>query len=228
MSGFTILIVDDEPQLRKLLRSILEQNSYKILDAGTLKEAETLAHSHRPHMILLDLNLPDGSGMDFIPKLREWYQEPIMVVSVHEQPETIVQALEKGADDYIQKPFESSLLLARVKVALRRRHREEHSGEVLKNKNLSINFDTRLVKIFDREIKLTATEYDLLAFFMKNPGKVLTGPSIVKAVWGTSFEQNSKNLRVYVRFLRQKFEKEDSDTEYIITEQGIGYRFIHP
>lgn len=219
-----ILIIDDEPQIRKLLKINLESNDYKTLHAGTGNEGIRLAASHRPNLILLDIGLPDKSGHQVLKELRAWYTNPIIILSVQNNEIDIVSALDNGATDYLSKPFRTGELLARIRGAIRRSQSVEDET-VLITGNLEIDLIARYVTKEGLPVKLTATEYALLSLFFKNEGKALTHQFILKEVWGYSYQTETQYLRVFVGTLRKKIEKNPNNPVHIITESGVGYRF---
>lgn len=225
MNEAYVLIIDDEPQIRNLLQITLESNDYKVQTAATAREGLVLSTNHPPDLILLDLGLPDESGQTVLKKLRGWYTKPVMIISVLNDEENIVKALDNGANDYIVKPFRTGELLARVRSALRQ---ATNAGEypVLHFRDLEIDLSSRTVKKNGEGIKLTATEYSLLALFAQNEGKVLTQQYILKQIWGPSFTEQSQYLRVYVAQLRKKIEPDPNHPTYLVTETGVGYRFL--
>jgi two-component system, OmpR family, KDP operon response regulator KdpE len=225
MNDQTILVVDDETQIRKLLNITLKSNSYKVVEAGTGREALAIVSNHPPDLILLDLGLPDESGHEILKHLREWFTNPIVIVSVQSSEEDIVKALDNGANDYLVKPFRTGELLARIRSALRKAG-IEHNTPTAHFRNLSIDYANRVVRKNEVTIKLTATEYSLLSLFTRNDGKVLTHKYLLNQVWGASHQNESQYLRVFVAQLRKKLESDPNRPEYIITESGIGYRFI--
>lgn len=219
-----ILIIDDEPQIRKLLQINLESNDYRTIQAVNAKEGTVLAASHLPDAILLDIGLPDKSGHDLLVELRDWYRKPIIILSVLDNESDIVMALDNGASDYLTKPFRTGELLARVRSAIRRS--EDLDVHVtVQCGNLEIDFAARTVKKEGAFIKLTQTEYNLLALFAKNEGKVLTHQYILNEVWGYGHQTETQYLRVFVGTLRKKIEDSPNHPEHIITESGVGYRF---
>lgn len=220
-----ILVIDDEPQIRKLLEITLQSNDYKVREASTAQEGLALAASHPPDMILLDLGLPDESGHVVLQTLREWYTRPIIILSVQSSEEAIVDALDHGANDYLVKPFRSGELLARIRSVLRS-STSEIEDPVIISDDLQIDLALRTVKKNNDTIKLTATEYNLLALLVKNEGKVLTHQFLLRAIWGPSFIEQSQYLRVYVAQLRKKIETDHNAPAHLITESGIGYRFV--
>ncbi|UII31834.1 response regulator [Fulvivirga ulvae] len=220
-----ILIIDDEPQIRRLLQISLESNQYKVFQAATGKEGIITAANHPPQLILLDIGLPDQSGHEVLQQLREWYNKPIIVLSVSDGEADIISALDSGATDYITKPFRSGELLARIRSAIRRDQNTNPNESVINSGNLSIDLVYRIVKRGEEIIRLTSTEYNLLALFAKNEGKVLTHQYILKQVWGVGYQTETQYLRVFVAQLRKKIEENPHNPEHIVTESGVGYRF---
>lgn len=223
-NGFNILVIDDEIQIRKLLEISLEANDYKVNFAVSGKDGITMAASHQPDLILLDLGLPDEDGQDVLVKLRVWYQNPIIILSVKSAEEEIVKALDNGANDYLTKPFRTQELLARIRTALR-----STSSSVIESVisfgNIVVDFASRVVNVDNEIIKFTATEYNLLTLLIKNDGRVLTHQYILKEIWGQSYSEQTQYLRVFVAQLRKKIEQDPNRPKYIITESGVGYRF---
>jgi two-component system KDP operon response regulator KdpE len=220
-----ILIIDDEPQIRKLLHITLESNDYKVKEASTAKEGLTIAASHPPEMVLLDLGLPDESGHVVLEKLREWYTKPVIILSVQSNEEDIVKALDNGANDYLVKPFRTGELLARIR-SLLRSSSSEAENPVITIGDIQIDLSLRIVKKNNEPVKLTATEYNLLALLIKNEGKVLTHQFLLRSIWGPSYIDQSQYLRVFIAQLRKKIEDDLNKPLHIITESGIGYRFV--
>lgn len=223
-SGFSILVIDDEVQIRKLLEISLEANDYKVNFAVNGKEGITMAASHQPDLILLDLGLPDEDGQRILVKLREWFQNPIIILSVKSAEEEIVNALDNGANDYLTKPFRTQELLARMRTALRK-NTIQNVEPITSFGNVSIDLSSRIVKVKNEILKLTATEYTLLILLFKNDGRVLTHQYILKEIWGQSYSEQTQYLRVFVAQLRKKIEEDPNRPKYIITESGVGYRF---
>lgn len=223
-NGFEILVIDDESQIRKLLEISLEANDYKVLFATHGKEGLSMAASHQPNLILLDLGLPDTDGQDVLLQLREWYNNPIIILSVKNTEEEIVKALDHGANDYLTKPFRTQELLARIRSALRANW-NVLSEPITSFGNITIDFASRIVKVNDDIIRLTATEYALLALLVKNDGRVLTHQFLLKEIWGISYSEQTQYLRVFVAQLRKKIEADPNRPRFIITESGVGYRF---
>jgi two-component system, OmpR family, KDP operon response regulator KdpE len=220
-----ILIIDDEPQIRKLLEITLQSNGYSTKSAISAKEGLIMAGNHPPSLILLDLGLPDESGHVVLKKLRLWYTNPIIILSVQKDEEDIIAALDNGANDYLPKPFRTGELLARIRSAMRDIIPEENDIS-LECEGLEINLSTRTVKKNQNIIKLTATEYNLLALLVSNQGKVLTHHYLLRAIWGPGFINQSQYLRVFIAQIRKKIEDDANDPQYLLTESGVGYRFV--
>lgn len=223
-SKTTILIIDDEAQIRKLLEITLETNEFHTLSASTGKEGISMAVMHPPDLIILDLGLPDEDGQIILRKLREWYLGSIIILSVRSSEEEIIKALDNGANDYLSKPFRTGELLARIR-SLLRHSQNVNSQQILEFDNLTIDLANRTVKQNNEPLKLTATEYSLLTLLAKNEGKVLTHQFILKTIWGPSYTEQSQYLRVFVGQLRKKIEEDHNNPKLILTESGIGYRF---
>ncbi len=219
----TILIIDDELQIRRLLEITLSSNGYKIIQAVNGKEGLVAAATHRPSLIILDLGLPDIDGQEIIAKLREWFNKPVIVLSVRSSETDIIRALDNGANDYLTKPFRTGELLARIRAALRATENKA-DATVLELGNLSIDLVGHLVRKNSEVIKLTATEFSLLTLLAKNRGRVLTHQYILKEVWGYGYLNQTQYLRVFVAQLRKKIEDNPSKPTLLITESGIGYR----
>jgi len=224
MNKYDILIIDDEPQIGKLLRIILENNDFKVIIATSGKEGILLAAHHIPDLIILDIGLPDISGHQVLKELRFWYSKSIIILSVQNGEEDIISALDNGASDYLVKPFKTGELLARIRSSIRRNNTEENPT-VLTCKDLQIDFVARTIKKNGDILKLTTTEYNLMALFFKNEGKVLTHQQILHEIWGVGFQAETQYLRVYMAQLRKKIEENPNHPTYIITESRVGYRF---
>ncbi len=225
MNNDNILVIDDEVQIRKLLGITLQSNGYKVLNAPTAKEGLATAANQQPDLVILDLGLPDESGHIVLKKLREWFVKPVIILSVQSGEEDIVKALDNGANDYLVKPFRTGELLARIRSALRGSATED-VNHVIKYKTFEIDLASRTVKINSETLKLTVTQYSLLALFAKNEGKVLTHQYVLREVWGDEYTNQLQSLRVFVAQLRKKIERNPDRPEYIVTESGIGYRFV--
>jgi two-component system KDP operon response regulator KdpE len=224
MNKAEILVIDDEPQMRKLLEIILESNAYRPRVASTGKEGIMMAANHPPELIILDLGLPDQSGHEVLADLRSWYDKGIIILSVQQNEDDIVKALDQGATDYLTKPFRPGELLARIRSALRR-NISKSEQTVLIFGDLHIDLTNRIIKRKELPIKLTPTEYQLLTLLAKNEGKVLTHHFILKEIWGVAFQEETQYLRVYIAQLRKKIEEDPNHPQHIITESGVGYRF---
>lgn len=220
----TILVIDDEKQIRRLLEITLSANGYKVILSANGKEGLVDAATQHPSLILLDLGLPDIDGQEILKKLREWYQKPIIILSVRDSEEEIIKALDNGANDFLAKPFRSGELLARIRVALRPGN-DGTDSSVLTFGSLTIDLVNHLVRKNSEIVKLTATEFSLLQLLAKNSGRVLTHQYILKEVWGYGYIEQTQYLRVFVAQLRKKIEDNPSKPTLLITESGIGYRF---
>jgi two-component system KDP operon response regulator KdpE len=222
---YNILIIDDEPQIRKILRITLESNSYKVMEAENGKDGIAFTAANKPNLIILDLGLPDQDGLSVLKNIREWSNIPVIILSVRNSEEDIVSCLDQGADDYLTKPFNTSELLARIRASLRR-SAQVNEENVYSDGSLSIDLVSRTVKKENVEVKLTVTEYDLLLLLVKNVGKVLTHRYILKEIWGPAYIEQSQYPRVFVGNLRKKIEDDPANPKYILTESGVGYRFV--
>jgi two-component system KDP operon response regulator KdpE len=221
----TALVIDDELQIRRLLRVCLEANGYRVSEAATGKEGIAEAAQHPPDVVILDLGLPDMEGVAVLKRLREWSRVPVVVLSVRDREEDKIAALDNGADDYVTKPFSSGELLARLRVA--QRHAAPVSEDaVFRSGQLEVDLAARVVKLKGKEVKLTATEYSLLRLFVSHAGKVLTHHQILREVWGPNYVEQTHYLRVYLAHLREKLEANPAQPELLITEPGVGYRLV--
>lgn len=222
-----ILVIDDELQIQRAIRTILTEKGFNVSVASRGEEGLTLAATQEPDLIILDLGLPDMDGVDVCTRLREWTQTPIIILSVRDSERDKVSALDKGADDYLTKPFGIEELLARVRVALRHAaNRNQTQSKIVHAGALTIDLAWHSLKRGNEDIKLTATEYKLLAYLAANHGRVLTHQSILTNVWDPADANHTEYLRVYMRQLRKKLEVDPENPKIIITEPGIGYRFI--
>jgi two-component system, OmpR family, KDP operon response regulator KdpE len=219
-----ILIIDDELQIRRLLEITLSANGYRISEASTGKEGLSMAATSQPVLIILDLGLPDTDGLDVLKKLREWYVKPIIILSVRSSENDIVKALDHGANDYLTKPFRTGELLARIRVAIRQ-SQGTPDNPVLNFGSLTIDLANHTARKDDELIKLTSTEFSLLALLAKNEGRVLTHQYILKEVWGMGYIEQTQYLRVFIAQLRKKVEDDPAKPKMLNTESGIGYRF---
>jgi two-component system, OmpR family, KDP operon response regulator KdpE len=219
-----VLVVDDEPQIRRLLRVSLAAQGYRVSEASTGEQALTMAATEKPEVIILDLGLPDVDGQTVIRRVREWTSVPIIVLSVRDREEEKVRALDQGADDYVTKPFGMSELLARLRAATRHRWHVETQEPIYHAGDLVVDLGRRLVSVGGREVKLTPKEYDLLRVLVTHAGKVLTHQQLLREVWGPGYAKETQYLRVYVGQLREKIETDPAQPKHILTEAGVGYR----
>jgi two-component system KDP operon response regulator KdpE len=220
----TILIIDDEVQIRRLLEITLSSNGYKIISAASGKDGITKAVTHTPVLIILDLGLPDADGLDILKSLREWYQKSIIILSVRSSEEDIVKALDYGANDYLTKPFRTGELLARIRASIRQKPGAADNPRLVFG-SLEVDLANHVARKNNEIIKLTSTEFSLLALLSKNEGRVLTHQSILKEIWGMGYLEQTQYLRVFMAQLRKKIEDEPNKPKLLITESGIGYRF---
>jgi two-component system, OmpR family, KDP operon response regulator KdpE len=220
----TILVIDDEVQIRRLLEITLSSNGFKISEAGTGKEGIIAVATYNPALVILDLGLPDMNGIEILKKIREWYQKPIIILSVKNSEEDIINALDHGANDFLTKPFRTGELLARIRAALRLRAGSE-IGPNLTFGNLTIDLVNHVARKNEDILKLTSTEFSLLSLLARNSGRVLTHQTILKEIWGFGYIGQTQILRVFVAQLRKKIEDDPAKPKLLITESGIGYRF---
>jgi two-component system KDP operon response regulator KdpE len=221
----TVLLVEDEAQMRRFLRASLGASGFKLVEATTMAEGLSLATSHNPELVLMDLGLPDGDGVTLTRRLREWTRVPIIVLSAQGREASKVEALDAGADDYLTKPFGVNELLARMRVALRHASRTEGADvPVRRFGELTIDAARRVVRVGDGEVHLTPHEYRLLALMAQHAGKVLTHAFILKEVWGPGHAEQTHYLRVYMAQLRRKLEADPARPRLLMTEPGVGYR----
>jgi len=220
-----VLVIDDEPQIRRLLSVALEANGYRTLSAGSGQEGLVLAAQHRPALIILDLGLPDLAGQEVLRRLREWTEAPVVILSVQDDEAGKIAALDAGADDYVTKPFNTGELLARMRVALRHGTKQEEAA-VFQAGDVIVDLGNRRVTVKGKEAKLSSTEYNLLRLLVRHAGKVLTHRQLLREVWGPGHEEHTHYLRVYVAHLREKLEADPSQPSLIRTEAGVGYRLM--
>jgi two-component system KDP operon response regulator KdpE len=223
-TGELILVVDDEVQIRRLLEITLSANGFRISEAATGREALIQASQRQPELVILDLGLPDMDGIDVLKRLREWYEKSIIILSVRNSEDDIVRALDSGANDYLAKPFRTGELLARIRVAIRQNKSYDNSPQLVFG-NITIDLDRHAAYRNDEIIKLTSTEFSLLALLAKNSGRVLTHQYILKEVWGMGYTEQTQYLRVFIAQIRKKIEEDPSKPALLMTESGIGYRF---
>jgi two-component system KDP operon response regulator KdpE len=220
-----VLVIDDEPQIRRLLRVTLEANGYDVAESPTGADGLVQAAQCRAQVILLDLGLPDMNGLEVLKRLREWSRVPVIILSVRDREEEKAAALDAGADDYVTKPFGSAELLARLRVALR--HSEKQNEDpIFRSGPLVVDLADRHVTVGGKEISLTATEYNLLRLLVRHAGKVLTHRFLLREVWGPNAENQSHYLRVYIARLREKLKTDSGQPDILLTEPGVGYRLV--
>jgi two-component system KDP operon response regulator KdpE len=225
MKNAEILVIDDEIQMRRLLEITLKSHDYVVKEAATAKEGLIAAANHPPDLIILDIALPDESGHVVLKKLREWYNKSIIMLSVQKNEEDIVKALDNGANDYLVKPFRTAELLARIRSTLRTTSSEKNNSH-LDCGDLQIDLTARMVTRNNEIVKFTSTEYTLFALFALHEGKVLTHQYLLMHVWGPGFINESQYLRVYIAQIRKKIEDNPNKPVYLVTESGVGYRFV--
>jgi two-component system, OmpR family, KDP operon response regulator KdpE len=222
-----ILVVDDEPQMRRFLRATLPSQGYRLVEACTGSEALAQAASRSPDLVLLDLGLPDLDGVEVTRRLREWSRMPIIVLSARDQERDKIDALDAGADDYLTKPFGMAELLARIRVALRHVAASARDEEAsFQTGELKVDFAARRVLVGEREVHLTRTEYRLLALLAQHAGKVVTHRQLLREIWGPNAIEETHYLRVYMGQLRHKLEADPARPRYLLTETGVGYRLM--
>lgn len=224
-NGARILVIDDEEQIRRLLRVALEGHDYQIDEAISGRDGLRQAATFHPDLIILDLGLPDLSGMEVLQRIREWSQVPIIMLTVQEQESEKIKALDSGADDYITKPFSMGELLARIRVAMRHAAKTDDEPVIVLG-DLSIDLAHRLVAIKGIEVKLTPTEYDILKNLAIHAGRVLTHKQLLCKIWGKEYQKETHYLRIYIGQLRKKIEPDPTQPRYILTEPGVGYRLV--
>ena len=220
-----VLVIDDEIQIRRLLRLTLEGAGYKVFDAATGQDGLTEAAHRRPDVVILDLGLPDMDGLEVLKRLREWSRVPVLVLSVRDGEEDVISALDCGADDYMTKPFSAGELLARLRTAQRHSLKGEEA-KIFRSNQLEVDLVARIVKVNGTEVRLSATEYSLLRLFVQHAGKVLTHRQIMREVWGPNAVEQTHYLRVYMTHLREKLEPDASQPKLFLTEPGVGYRLV--
>ena len=217
-----VLVIDDEAQIRRLLRVSLERNGYQVAEATTGEEGIDQAIAHQPDIVLLDLGLPDRDGLDVLRRIREWSPVPIIVISVRGSEEEKIKALDSGANDYITKPFGAGELLARLRVV--QRYGQPPTNTIFTSGDLQVDLSTRTVRVRGRTVRLTSTEYSLLHLFIQHAGKVLTHRQLLREIWHSNEEQKTGPLRVYMGYLREKLEPNPARPQLLLTEPGVGYR----
>jgi two-component system, OmpR family, KDP operon response regulator KdpE len=221
-----ILIVEDEKEIRRFVRSALENEGWRVFDADTLQRGLIEAGTRKPDLIILDLGLPDGDGLDFIRDLRQWSSIPVIVLSARAEESDKVLALDAGADDYLSKPFGVAELLARVRVSLRRHAQQNQESPLIQFSDIEVDLINRRVTRAGEDLHLTPIEFRLLTELIANAGKVLTQRQLLSSVWGPNYVEHSHYLRIYMGHLRQKLEAEPARPKHLLTETGVGYRFM--
>jgi two-component system KDP operon response regulator KdpE len=221
-----ILVIEDEAQILRFVRLALEAADYSVSEASTLNQGMLQAGTNQPDLIILDLNLPDGDGIELVKAVRNWSDMPILILSARLQESDKIQALDSGADDYLSKPFSVGELTARVRALLRRKSRTgDDSSPLIEFGEVQIDFSKRTVLRNGAAVNLTPIEYKLLSALLSHPGKVITQKALLKDVWGPTFTESGHYLRIYVGHLRQKLETDPTQPKHFITEIGVGYRF---
>lgn len=221
-----VLIVEDEKEIRRFVRSALENEGWRVFDADTLQRGLIEAGTRKPDLIILDLGLPDGDGLDFIRDLRQWSSIPVIVLSARSEESDKVLALDAGADDYLSKPFGVAELLARVRVSLRRHAQQNQESPLIQFSDVEVDLINRRVSRAGEDLHLTPLEFRLLTELIANVGKVLTQRQLLSTVWGPNYVEHSHYLRIYMGHLRQKLEAEPARPKHLLTETGVGYRFM--
>lgn len=226
IAGPSVVLIEDEPQIRRFLRAALTGHGYRLFEAATAQDGLTEAATRQPDLVILDLGLPDLDGLAVIARLREWSSVPVIVLSARGQERDKIAALDRGADDFVSKPFSVGELLARMRAALRRRDQvgEGAAGSIFSVGALRVDLAGRHVVVDDREVHLTPIEYKLLTVMIRHAGKVLTHRQLLREVWGPTRTEDSRSLRFYVGQLRRKLEAESARPRYLLTEPGVGYR----
>jgi two-component system KDP operon response regulator KdpE len=227
MNNATILVVDDESQIRRVLRATLSSNGYNVIEAKDGQEAIEMVIREHPDLILLDVSMPDMSGLEVCSKIRLSYEGPIIMVTVRNSERDKIVALDAGADDYVVKPFATGELLARIRAALRRLSSEEPLPKI-ETRDLKIDLERRIVDVRGQRVHLTPKEFEVLRTLVMQQGKPLTHKRLLQTVWGPDYGEETENLRVVIKQLRKKLEKDPASPRYILTEPGLGYRFRAP
>jgi two-component system KDP operon response regulator KdpE len=222
--GARILVVDDEPQIRRFLSASLNSHEYTVIEAHTGNEAIRLCTTAQPDLVILDLGLPDIDGREVLSRIREWSRVPVIVLSVRFDEQDKIDALDRGADDYVTKPFGMGELLARMRTALRHREGKSEESPLFSTGGLNVDLTRRVVTVDGAEVRLSRKEYEVLRTLVKHAGKVVTHQQLLREVWGPAHVNETQYLRVYVGQLRQKIERDPTQPRYLITEAGVGYR----
>jgi len=221
------LLVEDEPQIRRFVRAALEDEGWQIFEAATMQRGLIDCGTRKPNLVILDLGLPDGDGVDFILDVRKWSRVPIIVLSARVNEADKIKALDAGADDYLSKPFGVGELLARVRATLRRQHQPLAGDDgLIRFGDVTLDLQARLVTKARQQVHLTPTEYRLLSVLVANAGRVVTNPQLLKEVWGPSHSESGHYLRIYMGHLRQKLEDDPAQPKHLLTETAVGYRIL--
>jgi two-component system, OmpR family, KDP operon response regulator KdpE len=220
------VVVEDEPQIRRFVRTALESESWRVMEAGTLKDGLSEAATRRPDLVVLDLALPDGDGIELVRSMRAWSSSPILVLSARGEEKDKIRALDAGADDYLTKPFGIGELLARVRALARRRGLTDAAEPVFRAGDIEVDFASRMVKRAGEPVHLTPIEYRLLTLLATNAGRVLTHRQILREVWGPSHVEHEHYTRIYMGHLRRKLEADPAQPRYLLTETAVGYRLV--
>ncbi len=221
------LLVEDEPQIRRFVRAALENEGWQIFEAETMQRGLIDCGTRKPNLVILDLGLPDGDGVDFILDVRKWSRVPIIVLSARVNETDKIKALDAGADDYLSKPFGVGELLARVRATLRRQHQPLAGDDgLIRFGDVTLDLQARLVTKAQQQVHLTPTEYRLLTVLVANAGRVVTNPQLLKEVWGPSHSESGHYLRIYMGHLRQKLEDDPAQPKHLLTETAVGYRIL--
>jgi len=221
------LLVEDEPQVRHFVRTALEAEGWRVFESDSMKRGLIDAGSRRPDLVILDLGLPDGDGIDFIVQVRKWSPVPIIILSARANEQDKIRGLDAGADDFLSKPFGLGELLARVRAALRRRHRPEgDGGSIVEFGHVRVDLQTRTISKGNEAVHLTPTEYRLLLVLINSAGRVVTNARLLREVWGPAHAENGHYVRIYMGHLRQKLENDPTRPRHIVTEPAVGYRLL--
>ncbi len=221
-----VLVVDDERPIRRFLRASLSSHGFEVLEAENGQEAFTLLTSRHPDLVILDLSLPDMDGIDILKQFREWSDTPVIILSVRDNEEEKIKALDAGADDYLTKPFSVGELSARIRSALRHSKKSGDLPSTFQVEDLKLDFVRRQLFLGSEEVSLTPTEYEILKYLIRNAGKVVTHHMLLREVWGIGYENDPHLVRVNISNLRHKIEKDPAQPRFILTESGVGYRFV--
>lgn len=227
-SPHRVLIVEDEPDIRGILSTLLQTANYRVVEAENAARAEAEARGHKPDLLIVDLGLPDADGLAVIRRVREWSPVPILVLSARTMEEQKVAALDAGADDYVTKPFSAPELLARVRAALRRNARGAEQSSLIELGELTIDLGQRTARTKQGEVRFTPMEYRLIESLARQAGMIVTQRQLVREVWGPDREADMRSLRVFVKHIREKIEPNPSQPRYLVTEAGVGYRLVVP